>query len=303
MTAFLNTLGGRLAERWMSLLAIPGLIYLAALACAVTLGQRHWNDPGRLRARLDALAAAPGAHSPGGVAVVAIAVLAGSAAVGVGVQAVGTWWERAWLTDARGPVTRRLTARRRRRWEAADSAYRAALVAAGRATIAGADDAGPLTEAAERHYAARARIAFAVPRHPFWAGDRITAPEHRVWRAYRLDLTAAWPHLWLLAPDGTRQELSTARTAFTSACRLHAWAVAYLLLGACWWPAAVIGVLAAATAVPRGRSAASAFADLVEALTDLHGKDLALALGVPCDGGLTQDVGTEMTRVLNKGVA
>lgn len=302
MTSFLNTLGGRLAERWMALLAVPGLIYLATLGCAVTLGQDHWNDPGRLRARIDALAAAPGAHSPGGVVVAAIAVLAGAAAVGTAVQTVGMWFERAWLTDAHGPATRWLTARRRRRWDAADSAYRAALVAAGRATIADAGDSELLTEVAERRYAARSRIALAVPRHPFWTGDRITAPEHRVWRAYRLDLTVAWPHLWLLAPDGTREELSTARTAFTSAARLHAWAVAYLLLGAYWWPAAVIGVLAAVTAVPQGRAAASAFADLAEALADVHGKDLALALGISCDGGLTREVGTQMTRVLNKSV-
>lgn len=301
MTAFLDTLGGRLAERWMSLLAIPGLIYLAALATAATLGQRHWNDTARLRARLDALATAPGAHSPGAIAVAALAVLAGAAAAGATVQAVGTWCEKAWLTDARGPVTRRLTARRLRRWQDADRAYRDALVAAGHATIAGADDAGRLTESAELHHAARARIALSAPRHPFWSGDRITAPEERVWRAYRLDLPAAWPHLWLLAPDGTRAELTAARAAFASAARLHAWAAAYLLLGAWWWPAAVVGVLAAVTAAGRGRAAASAFADLVEALTDLHGKDLALALGIPCDGGLTREVGAAMTRVLSKG--
>ncbi|MES4889531.1 hypothetical protein [Streptomyces sp. NPDC096012] len=303
MTAFLNTLGGRLAERWMALLAVPGLIYLATLVCAVTLGQRHWSDTGRLRDRLGALATAPGAHSPGSLAVAALAVLAGAAAVGAAVQAVGTWCEKAWLTEARGPVTRRLTARRLRRWQDADRAYRAALVAAGRATIAGSGDAGPLTESAERHHAVRARIALAAPRHPFWAGDRITDPERRVWRAYRLDLTVAWPHLWLLAPDGTRTELTAARTAFTSATRLHAWAIAYLLLGLCWWPAAVIGLLAAVTAAGRGREAASGFADLTEALTDLHGKDLALALGIPCDGGLTREVGAEMTRVLGKDVA
>ncbi|MEV6166478.1 hypothetical protein AB0L71_32055 [Streptomyces sp. NPDC052052] len=200
MTAFLNTLGGRLAERWMSLPAVPGLIYLTALVTAVTLGQRHWHDTERLRARLDVLAAAPGAHSPGAIAVSALAVLAGAAGVGAAVQAVGTWCEKAWLTDARGPVTRRLTARRLRRRQDADRAYRSAVVAAGRATIAGADAAGPLTESAERRHAVRARISLAAPRHPFWAGDRITTPEDRAWRAYRLDLTVAWPHLWLLAP-------------------------------------------------------------------------------------------------------
>ncbi|MGW4347646.1 hypothetical protein ACWEL8_21585 [Streptomyces sp. NPDC004690] len=301
MNAFLNTLGGKLAERWLALLAVPGLIYLMTAAVAVTLGRRHWHDPGRLRARLDALSGAPGAHSPGTVVLAALAVLAGAAATGAAVQAVGTWLEKAWLTAPRGPVTTWLTRRRLRRWQAADSAYRTALVAAGRATIAGAGDADRLTGEAERLHAARDRVALAAPRHPFWTGDRVTAPERRVWRAYRLDLTAAWPHLWLLAPDGARAELTAARAAFTSAARLLAWSAAYLTLGAWWWPAAVIGLLTAVTAVGRGRDAAESFADLTEALADLHTKPLAETLGVPCESGLTREVGAALTRALSKG--
>lgn len=300
MSAFLSTLGGKLAERWLSLLAIPGLIYLVALTTAATLGHSHWYDAGRLRARLDALAAAPGAHSPGAIAAVAIAVLAGAAAAGSAAQAVGAWIERIWLMDARGPVTRRLAARRLRRWQDADTGYRTALVEAGRARIGGSIDADVLADNAERHYAARNRIGLTPPRHPFWTGDRITAPERRVWRAYRLDLAVTWPHLWLLAPDGARAELDAARLALTSAARLNAWGLAYALLAVWWWPAAVVGALAVATGVSRGRAAAASFAELAEALADLQARDLALAVGVECSGGLTHEVGEAVTRALGK---
>ncbi|WP_405551014.1 hypothetical protein [Streptomyces sp. NBC_01171] len=300
MTAFLNALGGKLAERWVALLAVPGLVYLVALAAAVTLGQRHWQDTGRLRERLDALAAAPGAHSVGVLAVCAVAVLAGAALTGTGAQAVGALVERVWLTGPRGPVTRWLTERRSRRWRAADDAYRTALVAAGRARLGGAADGDALVAEAERLYARRNEVSLVAPRHPFWTGDRVTTPDRRVWRAYRLDLTAAWPHLWLLAPDSTRAELGTARTALSAAARLTAWGLAYLLLAVWWWPAALVGVATVATGAVRGRTAAASFAELAEALVDLQGADLARTLGLPCEGRLTPATGEEVTRLLSK---
>ncbi|MEU6818229.1 hypothetical protein [Streptomyces sp. NPDC046860] len=300
MTAFLNALGGKLAERWLALLAVPGLVYLVALATALTLGRRHWRDTGLLRERLDALAAAPGAHSAGVLVVCAVAVLAGAALTGAGVQALGALVERVWLTGPRGPVTRWLTERRSRRWRAADDAYRTALVAAGRARLAGAADADALADEAEARYARRREAGLDAPRHPCWTGDRVAAPDRRVWRAYRLDLTVAWPHLWLLAPDSTRAELGTARAALSAAARLTAWGLAYLLLAVWWWPAALAGVATAVTGVVRGRGAAASFAELTEALVDLHGRDLARALGVECEGRLTPETGEEVTRLLGK---
>ncbi|MET7300180.1 hypothetical protein [Embleya sp. NPDC005575] len=300
MSAFLDALSGKLAERWVALLAIPGLVYLVSLATAVILGQSHWHDFGRLRTRLDSLADAPGAHSAGALAVAAVAVLAGAAMTGTVTQAVGVLIEKVWLMDARGPLTRRLTERRMRRWRAADAGYRATLVAAGRARIGGTADVAALTEQAEQRYALRNRISLVPPRHPFWTGDRITSPDRRVWRAYRLDLTLSWPHMWLLAPDATRAELTTARTALSAAARLTAWGLAYLLLSVWWWPTALVGAAVVATGVTRGRTAASSFAELAEALADLHGRDLAVAVGVECEGRLTPTVGERVTRLLSK---
>ncbi len=299
MNAFIGSLGGRLAERWLALLAMPGLLYLATLTGAMVLGQRHWYDVGRLSDRLDRVATAPGAHSPGAIALVALGLLAGAAAVGTAARSLGTVTERIWLMDARGPVTDRLTERRSARWNEADARYRAALLSAGRTRMAGQDNDARAGDA-ERHYAARDRIALTPPRHPFWVGDRVAAPERRVWRAYRLDLVAAWPHLWLLAPDGTREELHTARLELGSAARLIAWGMGYVLLAVWWWPAAVVGVVAVVAGLNRGREAATAFADLVEAVTDLHVRELAAALGVECGGRFTREAGEELSRALGK---
>ncbi|MEU1504663.1 MULTISPECIES: hypothetical protein [unclassified Kitasatospora] len=299
-SAFLGALGGRIAERWVALLALPGLLYLAALTTAGVLGQRHWGDLGRLRSRLDDLAAAPGSHSAAVIAVVALAVLVGAAAIGAAAQALGTGVELLWCAEARGPLLRRLADRRLRRWRTADEAYRSALLAAGRARIAGAADADDLADTAELRYAERNRVAAARPRHPFRTGDRLAAPGQRLWRAYRLDLAAAWPHLWLLAADGTRAELHTARLQLGAAARLCAWGIGYLLLGLWWWPAAPAGAAAVGLGLRRGRDAAVAFADLTEALADLHVRELAQSQGIDCPDGFDRAAGERLSRALAK---
>lgn len=299
-SAFLSALGGRIAERWLTLLALPGLFFLAALTTARVLGHAHWSDVGRLRAWLDTLAASPASSSTGTVVLVALGVLAGAAATGAAAQGLGSGVELLWCAEPRGPLLRRLADRRARRWSAADAAFRTALVTAGRARIEGADDADRLAGIAERHYAARGRIAAAPPRHPFAMGDRLAAPGYRLWRAHRLDLGAAWPHLWLLAPDGTRAELQAARARLSASARLCAWGVGYLALALWWWPAAVVGGVAVVSGVRRGRAAAEAFGELTEALADLHLRELAAVLGVDCDGGVDRVVGERLSRVLRK---
>ncbi|MET7290572.1 hypothetical protein ABZS79_00160 [Streptomyces griseoloalbus] len=299
-SAFLSALGGRIAERWLAALALPGLLFLAALTTAMVLGHEHWSDLERLRAWLDTLAASPASHSTGTVALVAAGVLAGAAVTGAAAQSLGAGVELLWCAEPHGPVLRYLADRRSRRWRAADAVFRTALVAAGRARIEGADDADRLADIAEQRYAERDRIASAPPRHPFAMGDRLAAPGQRLWRARRLELAAAWPHLWLLAADGTRAELQAARRELTAAARLCAWGVGYLVLALWWWPAALVGGVAVASGVRRGRAAAEAFAELTEALADLHVRDLAAALGVECEGVDDRVLGEHLTRVLRK---
>jgi len=299
VTDFLGALVDRLADRWMTLLVLPGVLFLAACAVAVRLRHSHWYDVGLLRETIDTIAAGPAAESVGAIAVALVALTAAAALAGLVVQVVASVVDRMWLTEAANPLTRPLIRRRLRRWETAQQRYRTALLAAGRAEIGGSGDPALVREA-ERRNAERNRIALAAPRRPFWLGDRIGAADRRVLDAYHLDLAAAWPRLWLVLPEGTRTELRTVQSAYSAATRLVVWGGAYLLLGAVWWPAAVIGAGAVLTGRQRGRTAGAILADLLESAVDLHGKDLATALGIECRGRLTPEVGDAVTTALRK---
>ncbi|MGW5442715.1 hypothetical protein [Streptomyces asiaticus] len=301
MNGFLTALGGKLAERWTALLVLPGLLYLAALVTAIELGHSHWHDVDRLLTLLDTVAASPSAHTAGTIVLAAAAVLIGAFLIDLAVRALGSVLERLWLMDPRRALSRHLAQRRRRRWEAADTAFRAALAAAGRARISGRADATALADEAIRHNATRNRLGLAPPSRPFWAGDRLAAVDHRVWQSFRLDLTFAWPRLWLLIEDTARLEIHSAREALAAAARLHAWTVAYAVIGILWWPAALTCPVLFALAVSRGHTAVETLAELAEAAVDLRLRALASDLGIECPGPLTPETGEAITRVLRKG--
>ena len=117
-------------------------------------------------------------------------------------------------------------------------------------------------------------------------------------KTYALDLTAAWPRLWLIVPDQVRTELGGARDTFNAAARFAAWAVLYLILGAWWWPAVPVALIVGTAAVRRGRLAAGNLADLIESAVDLYGGDLAAKLGVP--DALTPTQGRQLTALMGK---
>lgn len=301
MSAFLGTLSGKLAERWSALLVLPGLFYLAVLAGAVVLRRERWYDVARLRDVLDEVAAAPAADSPGVVVLMAAGALIGAFGVDLVARSLGAAIEGLWLAEGWGPLARRLTARRLRRWRAADDAFREALVSAGRARLSGDMEATALAERAALLNAERNRIALAAPSRPFWVGNRLAAVEQRVWGQYRLDLASAWPRLWLLVEDGARLELHTARQTLAAAHRLQAWGVLYAVLAVIWWPGAVLGAGAFLVGVRRARAAAAVLAELVESAVDLRIRTLAGDLGFECPGPAEHATGENLTRAMRKG--
>lgn len=285
MTAFLSALAGKAAEKWLGLLVLPGAGYLACAAAAVVLGHAHALDLGELQKAVDRLAAHPGASSAGAILLVAAGMLAAAALAGLCARASAVVVERLWTMRGDGWPARVLVQRRVRRWREADAAVEAAGTRA------------ELSRAIER----RDAIALVRPRRPTWIGDRLHAVDQRVYDAYDLDLSSAWPRLWLTVPDAVRAELVSAREAYGAACGLAGWAVLYLVLGAWWWPALPAAVVVAATAWVRGRSATAVFADLVEATIDLHAITLAQELGLTGERpALTRDVGDAITATLRK---
>lgn len=301
MNAFLGELGKRFAERWLALLVLPGALYVAALTVASVLGHRRALDAGGLGTWTDRLAAAQATGKTGTGLLVAAGVLAASAAAGLGASALGFFVERLWVADGRSWPLRPLARLRRRRWLRAQEQVRLRRTAVIRSATP-PHRADPSARAALREAMVRCgRISLAPAERPTWIGDRLRAADVRVHHAYRVDLTAWWPTLWLAVPDSTRDELSRAYAAHRAAARLTAWGLLYLVLGGWWWPAALVAAVTLATAVVRARATAAALAQLVEATVDLHGREVAGLLGVETGtGALDARTGARVSALLRK---
>ncbi|NGO48154.1 hypothetical protein, partial [Streptomyces ureilyticus] len=293
MGGLLTELGKKLAERWVSLLVLPGALYLAVAATAHTLGHTHPFDLSRLTAQITAWAAHPAATTVGGQVVLLAAVLAGAAAAGLATQALGSATERLCL--AAGWPTwpapfRQLaawqTTRRQQRWRNAARTWHRHREHDARALAR-----GHRTDPSARHAAERAmtRIAPEEPARPTWSGDRLNAAAVRLERDRHLDLAAVWPHLWLTLPEEARTEITAARQALTRATTLTAWALLYLPLTAWWWPAALITATLTLISWARTRTATDTYALLLEAATRSHARDLVDRLGLDTTGPLTPE--------------
>ncbi len=285
MTGFLAEIGQKLADRWVALLVVPGLLYVAAVTVASVLGQGHAVSYPVLNRKITAWAADPVLKSAGGAVLIIAAVLAGSVVAGLTAAAGGSLAEALWtLPGRRAPASwlaRWRRARSRRYKAVADTSSDPAKV---RRAIARAD-----------------QICLIEAGRPTWIGDRLRACQVRIEQAYGLDLNVVWPRLWLIVPDVVRTELGTARDAFSAAARLTAWAVLYLVLAIWWWPAALIALITGVVAVGKARIATGNLADLVESAADLYSHDLARQLGEETTGIPAQVIGQRITGHMRKG--
>jgi hypothetical protein len=303
----LAELGRKLADRWLTLLVIPGALYLATAAAARTLGHAHSFDIDRLTAQVTAWTRSGTVHSTSGLAVILIAALLACAGAGIAAQAAGSAIERVLLAEhhRRWPFPFRQLAQWRvgRRvdcWSKATASYRqkldAQLVAKSR-NLSPASADGDETSLSESRGNAT-RIAYERPARPTWIGDRVNAVTVQMDQEYLVDLPTVWPHLWLTMPETTRTEITTARDALTGATSLIGWGVLYLLLTILWWPALAISAATIWTGWRRARAATERYAQLLEAATRVHAPDLARTVGLPCTGPLDRDIGWQLTLVL-----
>jgi hypothetical protein len=299
---FFSELAKQLAGRWLSLLAIPGVLFLATGWIGLQLGQDHALDAERLAEAVRG-AAVETADWPLGTQVFALlGLLLAAVTVGLVVQAlVGP--VRAVLLGRWPPGLRRLgkllTRRRRARW---NELYRerAALEKVHPLHDRTTEQQQRMDQLADRIN----QIAMAEPARPTWMGDRIHALAKVAADRHGLDLTFGWPRIWLVLPDAARAEINAAQAGFATAVFTLTWALPYLALGAVWWPAALAGVLIAAVGRSRARAKITAQTELLEAALDVHGRDLAIILGVAdptSTGPLSPDEGRHITDITRKG--
>ena len=285
MIGFLGEIGQKLADRWAAQLAVPGLLYLAAVTAAVVLGQRQAVSYPAASGQVSAWAASPALKTAGGTVLIVAAVLAGSVVAGLAAAAGGRLTEILWTLPGVRPPARWLAGWRR------DRSRHAKAVA----------DDPDATPAQVREAITKAdRICLIEADRPTWIGDRLRACFVRVDRTYGLDLNAAWPRLWLIAPETVRAELGLARDAFSAAARLTAWAILYLALGVWWWPAIPIAVITGAAAIIKARLATGNLADLIEAAVDLYSGDLTSQLDEKLTGPMTTAMGRKLTTRMRK---
>ncbi|PPI99506.1 hypothetical protein C5E51_36295 [Nocardia nova] len=302
MGTFFQELAKKLAERWVTLLAIPGALFVATAGIGVRLGQQNALGYTRLCA-IVADSSGRIARQPAGTKVVAVvAALLAAAAVGLLVQALAGVTRMVWLGPwprPLAPLKRWRVASRHRRWLARVDQRRAlqqTYPPASRTAV----QQHEIDTAAERVN----RLALAEPGRPTWMGDRIHALEAVAVNRYGLDLTFAWPRLWLVLPDTVRTEITTANAAFAAATATATWAWPWLLLATLWWPAAVIGLGTGITGWIQARAAMTDLTALSEAALDLHGRVLAVAFGVAepsRTGPLTTTEGQQLTTLIRKG--
>ncbi|MFH8491294.1 hypothetical protein [Streptomyces longisporoflavus] len=305
MNPLLATLGGKLTERWLNLLVLPGALFLAATAVGTTLGHRHWNDVDGLRTTLNDLAARPALEHTGTAALLVALVLLTASAASLAAQFLGGVIEQYWLRFARDPLSHALVERRRRRWARREQQLDAAYPIVRTDAEAGDAVATPAQPFAQIQALtdARNRVALREPARPTWYGDRMQATADRVEAAYGVDLAALWPRLWLILPEPAVRHIQSAHDSFGAAARLAAWAVGYALLACWWWPALLAALGCAAVARSRARDALEALAGLIEAAVDVHGRELAERIGLTgadSTGLLDHETGDRMSELFRK---
>ncbi|MFI8192086.1 hypothetical protein ACIF8T_25435 [Streptomyces sp. NPDC085946] len=302
MNGLLSELGKKLAERWLSLLVLPGALFLGVLAAGRELGHARWYALGTLPALLDRRAGTV-TGSGAELLLFLLAFLLAAAACGLAAQAVGSLAERLWLADhwqawpavthraVRGLIARRERLFRRRRIETG-----LAVATTENASRPAETDHEVAVSAARLR-----RVADATPERPTWTGDRLAGVAARLSTGLGVQVAVVWPHLWLHVPDSTRAEITAARDGMVRAATLAGWSLLYLAAAAVWWPAALVACAVAQTARHRFRTATDAYATLVESAVRLHVQDLGRALGIGRRGPLTAAHGEALTAYLAHG--
>src|ERR1019366_7958331 len=97
MQAFFAGLGGKLAEKWATLLVLPGLLFVGVATAAVALGQRDWSQVGRIPKRFAGPLTSLGSLASVKAASVACGLLLVATIAGFVVRALAAIIERLWL--------------------------------------------------------------------------------------------------------------------------------------------------------------------------------------------------------------
>ncbi|MGW7406122.1 hypothetical protein ACWGI9_20725 [Streptomyces sp. NPDC054833] len=287
MSTLLQELSKKAAERWATVLLGPGLIFVVCGLVAHHQGFSHPLDLDALRSYVKDIGTDKANREPANLLVSVGLFLLGVALAGLLAASAGRFVERCLFPEHPSRYATVLTRWRAWRWDSADTSLTRAVTQASR-TVA-RDRLLRVTTTRTfpevvRRQVRRDRIAATRPTHPTWPAQRMAEVTDRVRRRYGLELAEVWPHIWSVAGGESRADIQTVRDNTAAAARLMAWGWGYaaLAFGTGWYPAAVPAAVLMPVSLRRARDAADVLATLVEGAVDLHLREVAERLGVPC---------------------
>ena len=142
------------------------------------------------------------------------------------------------------------------------------------------------------------RVPLASSQHmPTRLGNILQAFESRPAVRYGLNTELCWPRLWMLLPDGAKQEITEARSRLSFAAQVWIWGVLFTVWTAWAWWALPVGILTAILAYLRMLVVAGVYGELLESCFDIHRHLLYTALRWPLPATPAEEHqrGTELT--------
>lgn len=290
LSAFWTGASGKLAERWVAVILSPAFIFWAGGILVAGQLANLTHKFGTLTGT-EQVAVLVGAFVA--VAVSGAVVAAFSLSI---IRALEGYWPRPLNVLARALTRRRSDQAQRtaERWR----------------TLATSAADGTITPEQRREYARLDVLVGRTParpetRMPTTLGNILRAAEQRPHDRYGLEAVACWPRLWLVLPDTTRTELSTARQELDVRAELWLWAILFSAWAVYTWWAPLIAVAIAAGVYRSLCERAVIYGDLLVATYDLYRSELYRALAWPLPETPQNEVatGSALSRYLVRGVA
>jgi len=140
-------------------------------------------------------------------------------------------------------------------------------------------------------------------RMPTRFGNLLRAAERRPLEKYGLDAVICWPRLWLLLPDGAKNELVQARSSVNEGVDVWFWSLLFMVWTVWTWWACIISLAGLFLAYRWIVRAAEVFGDLLESTFDVHRAALYSALRWPPPANASEEraAGEKVTQYLWRG--